>query len=229
MTKTFPFDGESDMAFYFQDDFYEAAKLMTEKDRRIFFDAIVTFFFDAKEIPDMPLTVRLAFIGFRERIAMARKQSENAKKPRKRNQTRTKDEPNDTQSVPNEQPNDSQTVATEYPNDSQTLPNDEPNGSQTLETPGESESESESEKKNTPKGVKKRVRFVPPTVEEVQAYCSESGHFVPAEQFVNFYESKGWMVGKNKMKSWKAAVRNWALRDKKEGGTPVGDFSKYAD
>ena len=53
------------------------------------------------------------------------------------------------------------------------------------------------------------VRFTPPTVAEVKAYCDERGNNVDAERFVDFYESKGWMVGKNKMKSWKAAVRNW--------------------
>lgn len=54
-------------------------------------------------------------------------------------------------------------------------------------------------------------RFVPPTTEEVRAYCSEKGYSnVDPERFVLFYESKGWYVGKNKMKSWHAAVGNWA-------------------
>ncbi len=57
--------------------------------------------------------------------------------------------------------------------------------------------------------VKKRKQFKPPTVEEVQEYCSERMNNVNAESFVDFYESKGWMVGKNKMKDWKAAVRTW--------------------
>ena len=52
-------------------------------------------------------------------------------------------------------------------------------------------------------------RFVPPTVEEVAAYCKERGNNVDPEQFVDFYSSKGWMIGKNKMKDWKAAVRTW--------------------
>lgn len=52
-------------------------------------------------------------------------------------------------------------------------------------------------------------RFVPPTVEEVKAYCQERKNNVDAEAFVNFYESKGWYVGKNKMKDWQAAVRTW--------------------
>ena len=52
-------------------------------------------------------------------------------------------------------------------------------------------------------------RFIPPTLEEVTAYCDERNNLVNPESFINFYESKGWMVGKNKMKDWKAAVRTW--------------------
>ena len=58
-------------------------------------------------------------------------------------------------------------------------------------------------------------RFTPPTVEEVRAYCNEKGYAVDPERFVDFYESKGWMVGKSKMKDWKACVRNWERQDKK--------------
>lgn len=52
-------------------------------------------------------------------------------------------------------------------------------------------------------------RFTPPDVIEVQAYCYERNNNVDAQAFVDFYSSKGWMVGKNKMKDWKAAVRTW--------------------
>lgn len=51
--------------------------------------------------------------------------------------------------------------------------------------------------------------FAPPTVDEVRAYCIERGNEVDPEKFIDFYEMKDWMVGKNKMKNWKAAVRNW--------------------
>ena len=54
-----------------------------------------------------------------------------------------------------------------------------------------------------------RKRFVPPTVGEVIAYCVERGNDIDAQQFIDFYASKGWMVGKNKMTDWKAAVRTW--------------------
>jgi hypothetical protein len=55
----------------------------------------------------------------------------------------------------------------------------------------------------------KAKRFIPPNVEEVESYCSERGNGIDAQSFIDFYESKGWMIGKNKMKDWKAAVRTW--------------------
>jgi hypothetical protein len=52
-------------------------------------------------------------------------------------------------------------------------------------------------------------RFIPPTLEEVKAYCAERKNNVDAQRFVDYYTSNGWLVGKNKMKDWKAAVRTW--------------------
>lgn len=69
-------------------------------------------------------------------------------------------------------------------------------------------------KENTLKGVKEK-RFAPPTPENVREYCREMGYtHVDANRFVDFYSAKGWMVGKSKMKDWKAAVRNWERQDK---------------
>lgn len=59
-------------------------------------------------------------------------------------------------------------------------------------------------------------RFTPPTPQEVSEYCIEKGYSVDADKFVDFYTAKNWMIGKNKMKDWKAAVRNWNRRDKDE-------------
>lgn len=64
----------------------------------------------------------------------------------------------------------------------------------------------------------REARFSPPSLAEVQAYISERGSAVDAQQFVDFYASKGWMVGKNRMKDWKAAVRTWEQRRKEEAG-----------
>lgn len=60
---------------------------------------------------------------------------------------------------------------------------------------------------------KNNGRFHPPTIEEIRDYCLERKSNVDANRFFDFYESKGWMVGKNKMKDWKAAVRNWEKTD----------------
>lgn len=65
------------------------------------------------------------------------------------------------------------------------------------------------------KEIKKRNNiFVVPTVDEVRAYCRERNNSVDPEKFINFYSSKGWMIGKNKMKDWRAAVRTWEQKDK---------------
>lgn len=60
----------------------------------------------------------------------------------------------------------------------------------------------------------KESRFTPPSLEEVTRYKNERHSLVDPEAFIDFYQSKGWMVGKNKMKDWKAAFRNWE-RDRK--------------
>lgn len=71
--------------------------------------------------------------------------------------------------------------------------------------------------------------FVPPTVEEVKAYCDEKGYSVDPSQFVDFYESKGWLVGKSKMKDWKASVRTWQRNHKTDSGgkkNSINDFQQ---
>ena len=52
-------------------------------------------------------------------------------------------------------------------------------------------------------------KFVPPTVLEVKEYCEERNNAVDPETFVDFYSAKNWMIGKNKVKDWKACVRTW--------------------
>lgn len=77
----------------------------------------------------------------------------------------------------------------------------------------------------------KRKRFTPPTLSEVQAYCNERNNNVDAETFVNFYQSKDWYVGKNKMKDWKAAVRTWESKSRQENkqqeSESDSDLDKY--
>lgn len=60
--------------------------------------------------------------------------------------------------------------------------------------------------------------FKAPTVEQVRSYCEEHGYTIDPERFVDYYEARGWMLGKSKMKSWQAAVRTWSRRDRATGG-----------
>lgn len=78
----------------------------------------------------------------------------------------------------------------------------------------DNEDENEKEKKKGTNVPKENSRFVPPSVENVIEYCRENDYrYVDANYFVDFYISKNWYVGKNKMKDWKAAVRNWQRQE----------------
>lgn len=72
--------------------------------------------------------------------------------------------------------------------------------------------------------------FTPPSLDEVRAYCSERNNNVDPQRFIDFYESKGWFVGKNKMKDWKAAIRTWEQRDKETPKKKTDSWTReYSD
>ena len=80
------------------------------------------------------------------------------------------------------------------------------------------------EKKREDKN-KKRV-FIPPTLDEVKIYCKERKNNVNPSKWMSHYESNGWMVGKNKMKDWKAAVRTWENNEFNKSEQPVIDRAR---
>ena len=92
----------------------------------------------------------------------------------------------------------------------------------------ESHMENRNENENIDKTKSKRTLFIPPTVEEVSAYCQERHNIVNASVFVDFYESKNWMVGKNKMKDWKASVRTWEHNDKEKSVAALPNKQNFA-
>lgn len=63
---------------------------------------------------------------------------------------------------------------------------------------------------------KESRRFTAPTLEQVAAYCAERQNGIDPERFIDFYTAKGWYVGKNKMKDWKAAIRTWEKRNRED-------------
>lgn len=95
----------------------------------------------------------------------------------------------------------------------------------------DNEYDNDLKKENTIDGVKEK-RFAPPTLENVSEYCREMGYTnVDAARFIDFYTSNGWMVGKNRMKDWKAAVRNWDRREKnpqrQDGAAEVAKKNRF--
>ena len=72
--------------------------------------------------------------------------------------------------------------------------------------------ETEKEEENKNKNKRTLSLFISPSLADVQAYCDERQNGIDAQAFIDFYSAKGWMIGSNKMKDWKAAVRTWEKR-----------------
>jgi hypothetical protein len=74
--------------------------------------------------------------------------------------------------------------------------------------------------------IKRRSGFKKPSLEEIRSYCISRGNKVDPEQFYDFYESNGWMVGKSHMKNWMAAVRTWEKRSQEKPKGKAGRSSR---
>ena len=105
-------------------------------------------------------------------------------------------------------------------NHNKTITNDNPNTNTNTNTKADTNTKANTKANTEPLS----VHFVPPTIRDVEDYAFEKGLNIDAKRFVNYYASKGWMVGRTKMKDWKAAARNWAARDKK----PAGGFETFS-
>lgn len=77
------------------------------------------------------------------------------------------------------------------------------------------------------KNTEKSKRFIPPTLQEVEDYCFERMNNISPQHFIDHYTSNGWLVGKNKMKDWQSAIRNWERTNKQfntnQNGTRKND------
>ena len=151
--------------------------------------AIIDYGLDGKEPSDNGIAEAI-FSMAKPQIDANNKRYNNGLKGGRLKQGESKTEPNSNQ----KEPNNNQTKTKQSFSETKLEPN-----------------EKEKENVNVKDKEKeiKRKRFTPPTTQEVEAYCLEKGYTVDADRFIDFYESKGWMIGKNQMKDWKAAVRNW--------------------
>ena len=186
------------MGMYIQDDYWEAAQCLSEKQRGEFFNALATYHFTG-DAPKVTGIVAACFTLCKSRVDAAKRSTANGRKGGRSHK-------------PRQNPDGTHGFSKTPENG-----NPDPNldGTQTEPTLLKRESKSKSKEKD-PKGSKEktgRQKFAKPTLEEVEAYVGEKGyHFSPAA-FIDHYESNGWMVGRNPMKSWRAACATWERND----------------
>lgn len=176
-------------SFVFYGSFYEALSSLDDATRLECYDAMTQYALSGIE-PELDGVAKAIFALIKPQIdANNRRYANGCKggKP-KTNQTITETKPKANQEVTKTKPNENV--------------NDNDN---------ENDNENVNEKKS---GGKPQRSFKPPTMEEVKSYCDERRNGVDAQHFMDFYESKGWFIGKNKMKDWKAAVRTWEQRSR---------------
>lgn len=90
------------------------------------------------------------------------------------------------------------------------------------------DSKDKDSKEESARGEKDK-RFYPPTLDEVKQYCEERKNNIDPMAFIDFYSSKGWMIGKNRMKDWKAAVRTWERKRKEKYQAESSVYDEWRD
>lgn len=180
------------------DSYIEAGQELSAKDKREYYTALIEFLYYGVE-PKLKGAANAVFVAIRPSLMLSKQRSDNGKKGAAKTNLAAKQNA------------------------------DLPSGKTSSKTKNTPPSNSKSNsKEDIPNGIsKKNSTFSPPTVDEVKAYASENGYSLDTERFCDFYSSKGWMVGKNKMKDWRAAVRNWARNSKPKEGVNIDDFAEY--
>lgn len=185
--------------------FYEAIKELPAEEFRNAVMAIMEYGLNDSEI-DTSGVAKAILIMAKPQIDKNNKRYENGlrggTKP-KQNQNETKLESNSNQTRTKLEPNLNQSGTKAEPKRTNPEPNDYVNDNDNVNDIKESE--------------EKKPRFYPPTLEELKKYIDDNKYNVDPERFIDYYTANGWTVGKNRMKDWKAAVRNWD-RSQKSGG-----------
>lgn len=183
--------------------FYEAIKELPAEEFRNAVMAIMEYGLNDSEI-DTSGVAKAILIMAKPQIDKNNKRYENGLrggiKP-KQNQNGTKTEPNPNQTVTKVEPTPNQNGTKAEPKRTNPEPNDNDNDNVN----------------DIKESVEKKPRFYPPTLEELKKYIADNKYNVDPERFIDYYTANGWTVGKNRMKDWKAAVRNWD-RSQKSGG-----------
>lgn len=206
----------------FYGSFYEAVSLLPLESQGKVYDAIFKFAFEniEAELEGVELAV---FLLIKPQLIANRTKYENGCKggrPKKEVEEQKTDENGDYSK--DSKAKDNQNGTESQPNGKQEEAEKKPinNLGKTESKPNENDNENDNENVNVNVNVNDngsrgttRKRFVRPTLDEVKQYCVERHNSVDAQRFIDFYSSKGWLVGNQTMKDWKAAVRTWEQRE----------------
>lgn len=175
--------------------YYEAIRDLPDEERLKLYDALFDFGF-GNEISELPPILnslfRLIEPTLAKSIKFEAKQKANGQKGGR--PPKPRDNPDETQTEPKE-----------------TQSNSGGNLAVAFDVANDIDVAIEKEADKPPRA----SRFSPPSVEEVAAYCQERRNHINPQQFIDFYSAKGWMIGKNRVKDWKACVRTWETREGK--------------
>lgn len=199
--------------YYFYQSYHEALKGIKPATRYIIREAIDNFMFEDKEPVFKDLLARSIWSLMLPTLKNSKVKYNNGKS---RGRTEANQEQNPKQT-------ESKSEAKRKQNGSKTEAHTEfcPSISISKEKEKGKGNKEKKDKEKTPAGALSAKAsslslFIKPTVDDVRAYCEENGYKINPNEFVDFYESKGWLVGKVPMKDWRAAVRTWASKDRQE-------------
>lgn len=193
--------------------YYDALKELPAEEFRDIVLAVCAYALDGEE-PELSGVARAIFTLIRPTLEVGRSKAENRSRAEQTSisaeQTgnrleQTKNKPEQTQNKRKQTDNKPEQTRKEK------------------EKEKESEKESENDSYCSPPPPSGPKRFVPPTLAEVQSYVAQRQSPVDPQGFIDFYASKGWMVGKTPMKDWKAACRNaetWERWSRTEASAP---------
>ena len=182
-------------SFIFYRSFSECLKSLPDKERLILYDSIIDYALDEIE-PNLDGCLKGMFALIKPQLDANIRRWKNGCKggapvgnqnATKNNQETTKEQPKTTNVQPNHNVNVNDNVNVNV-NDNE----------------------------NKKEDIKEKRVFQTPTMDEISSYIKEKHYQVDAQRFFDFYQSKGWYIGKNKMKDWKAAIRTWARSDRQQ-------------
>lgn len=122
---------------------------------------------------------------------------------------------------------DEDTVKTEGEDSDKQTKAKKPNAFFVKQNNPDNDNDSDNDNDIKKKKAKEKKRFAPPILTEVQEYCQEKALNVDAERFIDFYSSKGWIVGKTPMRDWRAAARNWSRSQRQELTTKTPTKNRF--